>query len=126
MRSACASSSRNHLAQRTTQWERGDEPMTQFAFTDDYDAYGQPRRQVSLAVPRHRDFHAAAPAGTPYLGTLAETQYAQRDDAERYIVDRVSGSTSYEILNDGSQSVFDLYHQVQIGTAPRTLIFAGV
>ena len=28
------------LAQRTTQWERGDEPMTQFAFTDDYDAYG--------------------------------------------------------------------------------------
>src|SRR4029434_5143893 len=26
--------------QRTTQWERGDDPMTQFVFTDDYDAYG--------------------------------------------------------------------------------------
>ena len=48
------------LAQRTTQWERGDEPMTRFAFTDDYDAYGQPRRQVSLAVPRHRDYRVAA------------------------------------------------------------------
>ncbi len=58
------------IAQRTTQWERGDEPMTQFAFTDDYDAYGQPRRQVSLAVPRHRDYRAPAPAGAPYLGTL--------------------------------------------------------
>jgi hypothetical protein len=32
--------------------------MTQFTFTDDYDAYGQPRRQVSLAVPRHRDYRA--------------------------------------------------------------------
>ena len=52
-------------------------------FTDDYDAYGQPRRQVSLAVPRHRDYRVPAPAGAPYLGTLAETQYAQRDDAER-------------------------------------------
>jgi hypothetical protein len=31
------------LAQRTTQWERGNDPMTQFAFTDDYDEYGQPR-----------------------------------------------------------------------------------
>ena len=79
--SASGSSSRTPLAQRTTQWERGDEPMTQFAFTDDYDAYGQPRRQVSLAVPRHRDYRVPAPAGAPYLGTLAETRYAQRDDA---------------------------------------------
>ena len=109
------------LAQRTTQWERGDEPMTQFAFTDDYDAYGQSRRQVSLAVPRHRDYRTAAPAGAPYLGTLAETQYAQRDDAQRYMVNRVSGSTSFEILNDGSPTVYDLYRQIQAGTAPRKL-----
>ena len=60
------------LAQRTTQWERGDEPMTQFAFTDDYDAYGQPRRQVSLAVPRHRDYRVAAAAGEPYLGHASQ------------------------------------------------------
>jgi hypothetical protein len=109
------------LAQRTTQWERGDEPMTQFGFTDDYDAYGQSRRKVSLAVPRHRNYRAAAPAGAPYLGTLAETQYAQRDDAQRYMVDRVTGSTSFEVLNDGSLSVYDLYRQIQAGTMSRKL-----
>ena len=109
------------LAQRTTQWERGDEPMTQFAFTDAYDVYGQPRRQASLAVPRHRDYRAPGPAGEPYLGTLAETQYAQRDDAQRYMVDRISGSTSFEILNDGSPTVYDLYRQLQAGTTPGKL-----
>src|SRR5262249_18290193 len=59
------------LAQRTTQWERGDDPMTQFTFTDDYDAYGQPRSQIAVAVPRGRDgstglttgFRVAAAAG---------------------------------------------------------------
>jgi len=109
------------LAQRTTQWERGDEPMTQFAFIDEYDAYGQPHRQVSLAVPRNRDYRAPASAGAPYLGTLAETHYAQRDDAQRYMVTRVSGSASYEILNDGSRSVYDLYGEIQAGTASRKL-----
>jgi RHS repeat-associated protein len=109
------------LVQRTTQWERGDEPMTQFAFTDDYDDYGEPRRKVSLAVPRHRDYRITAPAGTPYLGTLSETQYAQRDDAERYMVSRVSSSTTYEILNNGSSTVFDLYQQIQAGAAQRKL-----
>jgi RHS repeat-associated protein len=109
------------LTQRTTQWERGDEPMTQFAFTDDYDAYGQARRQASLAVPRHRNYRIPAPAGTPYLGTLTETRYAQRDDEQRYIVNRVSGSTSFEILNDGNQSVYDLYREIRAGAAPRKL-----
>jgi RHS repeat-associated protein len=137
------------LAQRTTQWERGDEPMTRFAFSDDYDAYGQPRRQVSLAVPRYRDYRvpampedpfplpdpetellitqASVPvgepyAGGPYLGTLVETRYAQRDDAQRYIVNRVSGSASFEILNDGGQTIYDLYRQIQKGAAQRKLI----
>src|SRR2546426_11384357 len=95
--------------------------MTQFAFTDDYDAYGQPRRHAALAVPRDPDYPAPGSAGAPYRGTLAETQYAQRDDDERYIVSRVSGSTTYEILNDGSRAVLDLYHHVQAGTAQRKL-----
>ncbi len=110
------------LVQRTTQWERGDEPMTQFAFTEDYDAYGQPGRKVSLAVPRHRDYRVTAPAGTPYLGTLEETHYAQRDAAERYLVSRVSESTSYEILNDGSLTVFELFSQIQAGAAQVKLV----
>ena len=96
--------------------------MTQFAFTDAYDAYGQPRRQVSLAVPRHRDYRAPAPAGAPYLGTLAETQYAQRDDASGTSLIASPASTSFEILNDGSPTVFELYRQLQAGTAARTLV----
>jgi RHS repeat-associated protein len=95
--------------------------MTQFAFTDDYDAYGQACKQVSLAVPRHRNYRVPAPAGAPYLGTLAVTRYAQRDDAQRYIVNRISASTSFEILNDGSLSVYDLYREIQAGTASRQL-----
>ena len=51
------------LAQRTTQWERGNDPMTQFAFTDDYDAYGQPRSQISIAVPRGRDYRVSSGSG---------------------------------------------------------------
>lgn len=109
------------LAQRTTQWERGDEPMTRFTFTDDYDAYGQPHRQVSLAVPRKRDYRTTAPAGAPYLGTLTETHYAQRDDAQRYMVNRVSGSASFEVLNDGSLSVYNLYAGIQARTVSRKL-----
>src|SRR5690554_2679026 len=44
----------HQTAQRTTQWERGDEPMTRFSFTEDYDAYGQARSQINIAVPRWR------------------------------------------------------------------------
>ncbi len=96
------------LAQRTTQWERGDDPMTQFSFTDDYDDYGQPRAQCSAAVPRGRDFTTPAQVGEPYLATLTRTTYAFRDDAQRYCVNRVARSTTYEILNDGSSTVFKL------------------
>ena len=72
-----ASSSRSPSAQRTTQWERGDDPMTQFAFTGDYDAYGQPRRQIAVAVPRGRDPRAlAGPPAEPYLATHDATEYA--------------------------------------------------
>jgi RHS repeat-associated protein len=109
------------VAARTTQWERGDEPMTQFAFTDDYDAHGQPRRQVSLAVPRHRDYRAPAEPGAPYLGTLVESRYAERDDAQRHIVNRVCESAHFEIPNDGSLPVRDLYRAIQSGRTARTL-----
>ena len=110
------------LAQRTTQWERGEEPMTQFSFTADYDQYGQPRMQASIAVPRGRDFRVAAVADEPYLVTQAVTTYAQRDDEQHYMVDRTASAESYEILNDSSSSLFDLWDAIQGGTAVRELI----
>jgi RHS repeat-associated protein len=105
------------VAQRTTQWERGAEPMTRFSFTDAYDEYGLPGKQTALAVPRRRDFGVAAPAAEPYLGALTITTYSQRDDAERYIVDRVASVTAQEIVNDGRLALFDLYQQVRAGNA---------
>ncbi|MEL6438477.1 MAG: SpvB/TcaC N-terminal domain-containing protein [Cyanobacteria bacterium J06621_8] len=102
------------IAQRTTQWERGNEPMTQYAFTGDYDAYGQMRSQIAIAVPRK--------PGETYLATYAVTEYAQKDTAETYIVDRVSQATSYEIINDGSMSVAQLQQAIAEQTASREII----
>jgi RHS repeat-associated protein len=94
------------LAQRTTQWERGSDPMTQFAFTAGHDEYGFATGQLAVAVPRGRDPRAADPAASqPYLATYTTTEYARRDDPERYVVDRVARTTSYEVRNDGRPSV---------------------
>ncbi|WP_179959358.1 SpvB/TcaC N-terminal domain-containing protein [Marinobacter changyiensis] len=109
-------------AQRTTQWERGADPMTQLSFTDQYDGYGQPRRQVALAVPRGRDYRMAAPAGEPYLGVVTNTNYAQRDDNAHYMVNRVARTTAFELRNDGSPSAFALWDAVRAGTADLSLI----
>lgn len=119
------------LSERTTQWERGSDPLTAFTFTDrcdasglplDYDAYGQPLSQISIAVPRGRAFRLAGAAGEPYLGTQSVTSYAQRDDDQIYIADRTCSSTTYEIVNDGSASVFDLVRSVQSNAAALPVI----
>jgi RHS repeat-associated protein len=110
------------VAERVSQWERGSEPMTSFSFTDDYDEFGQPRCHTSLAVPRGRDFRVAVPSGDPYLGTTTSTTYARRDGDNRYIVDRVAGTTTYEILNDGRQPLLVLRDAIRAGTARLAVI----
>jgi RHS repeat-associated protein len=112
----------HRLKQRTTQWERGDEPMTQFAFTDEYDAYGNPGSLVSLAVPRGRDFRLAAATSEPYLGVQTLTKYAQRDDVEHYLAGRVAGGTAYEIINNGRQPIDELYRAIRSGSVERKLV----
>src|SRR5690554_858305 len=42
------------LAHRTTNWDRGDDPATSFEWSEDYEAYGQPRKTTSIACPRGR------------------------------------------------------------------------
>ena len=112
------------LTQRTSQWERGADPMTQFVFSGDkdYDAYGQLLSQFNAAVPRGRDFTITAPAGDPYLATLSQTTYAQRDDPQWYCVNRVARSTSYEVLNDGSATVFTLAFKALAGLSATRVI----
>jgi RHS repeat-associated protein len=98
----------HELARRTTQWERGNDPMTRFGFTEDYDEYGQPRKQTQIACPR--GWHNPdAPPAKAYLATRTKTVYARPVDAQRaHIVDRVAKTTTYEIKNDGTQRIFEL------------------
>jgi RHS repeat-associated protein len=106
------------VAERTTQWERGDEPMTRFTFHAGYDAYGFATGQVEIAVPRGRDPRVGLDAATePYLATFSTTEYARRDDADRYLVDRVCRTTMYEVVNDGRARAVDLRDQVVAGPA---------
>ena len=95
------------LAQRTTQWERGDDPMTCFSFTDDYDEFGQLGREVKIACPRGWRKLEDKPK-SPFLGTVTRTKYASPIDPDIYIVDRVAKVTTFEIQTDGRETVFEL------------------
>lgn len=110
------------LAQRTTQWERGNDPMTQLTLMGDYDQYGRLKSQLSVAVPRGRDYRVAATTAQPYLIGYTETDYLQREDAQRYLLDRVAKTSHYEIGNDGKASVFALWDAVKAGSVAKQLV----
>ncbi len=83
------------IAERTTQWERGDDPLTTFSFTAGYDTFGQPQTQTTVACPRgwrHLDDRFKG-----YLATRTVTTYATPVVAADYIHDRVAEVSSYEI-----------------------------
>jgi RHS repeat-associated protein len=110
-------------ASRTTQWERGSDPMTQFTFTAGHDEYGLPRTELAVAVPRGRDPRLTLTvAGEPYLSTYKVTEYARRDAADRYIVDRIARVTGYEVLNDGRDSVIALRQAIANGSSALRVI----
>jgi YD repeat-containing protein len=90
------------VGERSTQWERGAEPMTRLHHHAGYDPYGFPTQRVEIAVPRGRDpMAAAADTDVPYLASASTVEYARRDDAGCYLVDRVARSSAYEVVNDG-------------------------
>lgn len=114
------------LAQRTTQWERGDDPLTRLSYTDDYDDYGQARRQLEIACPRGwRSLNENARPATEYLTVFTENFYAQRDD-DLFIVDRVAGGSSFQINQPQDSpapdvTVIQLREDALNNTAPREL-----
>ena len=130
------------LAERTTRWDRGDDPMTSVRFVGNYDRYGQAGSQIDIAVPRRRDYAHAVPAKRAdqsdeeylaefptYLATETITTHALRDDAEHFIVDRVARTRTYEIPNngraaatDGSAPLLDLAAAIATGAVERRLI----
>lgn len=93
-------------ASRTTQWERGDDPLTQVTFSDDYDAFGQPRQQTAVALPRRlrkRQAQTGALVGRInvneelILATHTRSEYAL-PVAPVYIYDRVAQSRTFELV----------------------------
>jgi len=111
------------IANRTSQWERGAEPMIRCEFTGNYDAYGMPGSKHEIAVPRGRNplVQLASP-GTPYLSTYSTTEYARLDNASLYIIDRTCRANLTEVLNDGTLSVFGLRDMVASGGASLRVI----
>jgi len=87
------------LGTRTTEWERGEEPMTGFAFTDGYDAWGQPCRSLTVAVPRGRDPRADLEWPEPYLAVLKVTGYAAPEPGGRFLADRQAHVTEWELVD---------------------------
>ena len=100
------------MGQRVTQWERGDDPITQFSFTEDYDAFGQPRKQVQIACPRGWRTLEDRPRES-YLATCSETVYAVSTDSNAYIHDRVARTTTWEIKNTDDKSLLDLKNMAE-------------
>ncbi|MEW6517222.1 MAG: SpvB/TcaC N-terminal domain-containing protein [candidate division FCPU426 bacterium] len=92
--------------QRTTEWERGDDPLTRVTVTDDYSAWGLAQQQTSVALPRRsRKRHpvTAAAVGsvdadeTRILATHTQTQYALPDSG-LYLHQSVAQTRTVELL----------------------------
>jgi RHS repeat-associated protein len=84
----------HRIAQRTTQWERGDDPMTQFSYTSAFDDVGQPARQMAIACPR--GWRSLYMRTSGFLGTLSHMTYANSVTA-LYIRDRVARARTFEL-----------------------------
>jgi RHS repeat-associated protein len=118
--------------QRVTQWERGNDPMTVFTFTDDYDNFGQPRQQTSVAMPRRAVYRKqwrvavdrlVSSDETVILATHARTSYAV-PVARVYLRDRVCETKSYELskppqLSESSVTSLQALLQKQFQEASR-------
>ncbi|MGI8783685.1 MAG: SpvB/TcaC N-terminal domain-containing protein [Acidobacteriota bacterium] len=102
-------------SQRTTQWERGDDPKTQFSFThytdennaSSFDPFGRPSGQTQIACPRGWRHLDDTPT-EPFLATRTRTVYAQPNDPLVYIHTHVAKSIDYEITSTLGKRVSEL------------------
>jgi RHS repeat-associated protein len=111
------------LAQRTTQYERGDDPLTKFEFKENYDAFGQPRDQVAIGCPRGwRGLDDRVPVQAPFLATCSRTDFADSPGEEPYIKDRVVRTSSFHLRQRGERTLFELKAE---NTDPEALDLIG-
>lgn len=84
-----------NVAQRTTQYERGNDPMHNFNFTKEYDAYGQPQGQLSVGMPRGSS--PLSGGNGDYLATYSISDFIYKDlGAGQYMVNRQKRTVSYD------------------------------
>lgn len=105
------------MASRTTQWERGNDPMTSFSFTESYDAFGQPLKQISIAIPRGMaPPYSGGMSGSKYLATYGESEFIYvgsfDEDDGIYMVNRALQAKGYDCTNSALLSVFDLKEKI--------------
>jgi RHS repeat-associated protein len=93
------------VASRATTWDRGDDPMSTFDFTGDYDAFGQMRRSTTVSPPRRsaRRLHvtvaghgAIAPDETRVLASHTRITLATPDPGV-YVHDRQAEVSIFEL-----------------------------
>ena len=87
------------VAERTTQWERGSDPLTRIELTGDYDEWGQPCRRTRAALPRRSALRQ--PGGTVaggdedrVLATHTLTEFAVPDGG-LHLHDRVAHERTF-------------------------------
>ncbi|MDP3146533.1 MAG: SpvB/TcaC N-terminal domain-containing protein [Bacteroidota bacterium] len=97
-----------NISQRTTQYERGTDPMHNFSFTKGYDAYGQAQGQLSIGVPRLADPISGGPGN--YLSTYSFTDFIYKDNGSgQYMVNRSKRVIAYDASQPAvGKSVFAL------------------
>ena len=78
--------------------------MTQFTFTGDYDAYGQPAAEPRPDRLPARLARTGRHARAAYLATRANRLCRKPTTAASTSMDRVAKRTTYEIQNDGSHA----------------------
>ncbi len=95
-----------NVAQRTTQYERGNDPMHSMSFVKGYDAYGHPTGELSMGLPRGSS--PLSGGGGQYLATYGESEFIYKDIPDgQYMVDRVKRSVSYDATRSAQNtSVF--------------------
>jgi RHS repeat-associated protein len=99
------------VATRTTQWERGDDPMTSMQFAAGHDGLGRPRHATAVTLPRRsRSRHPVVgavvggvePDQTNILAVHTQTLYAQPlpsggAGVPRHLHDRVAQIHHFEL-----------------------------
>ena len=113
------------ISQRSTQWERGTDPMTSVSLTGMYDAYGQAKAHASLGVPRGGDWRKGGGSTEAYLATLSFGDFIYINTDTQYMVDRGLYSKSWDATGSSStdaisylNSLIDLLSSISSLTLP--------